>query len=347
MAKNATSTAAPNHSAGVLTYVSDLTLGIRRRRSGKGFSYSWPDGRRVSNTERLRIKKLGIPPAYEDVWICPDPNGHIQATGRDARGRKQYRYHPLWSATQSETKYAELIGFGEALPAIRRRIARDLRGEAGDRNFSLAALILLLDQAHLRIGNPEYAAQNRSYGATTLLRRHLKFRDGAVRLSFRAKGGKPVQHILRDKRLHRILQQINDLPGRNLFTYLDEAGQPCSIGSAEVNAYLTQGTGLRLTAKTFRTWGGTLAAFEYARGVAADNPVTIRALAEAAAERLHNTPTICRKSYIHPAILDMGGMAPDKRNALLKDLTPVELPDLLEAERSLMSYLQKHAARGV
>jgi DNA topoisomerase-1 len=324
-----------------LVHVSDNASGIRRRRVGKGFAYFDPKGRRLTGPARTRVEKLGIPPAYHDVWICPDPNGHLQATGRDARGRKQYRYHPLWSSTQSQTKFDQLIAFGEALPVLRRRLSQDLRGEAGDRRFSLAALITLLDRAYLRIGNAEYTAQNRSFGATTLLRRHLSFRDGAVQLSFRAKGGKPVRQTLRDKRLHRILQQIGDLPGRNLFTYIDDDGLTCPIGSADVNGYLTDIAGAGLTAKTFRTWGGTLAAFEAAVAANPDRAVTIRDLTEAAAERLHNTAAICRKSYIHPTVLALAGLGSAERAERLSGLDPIELPGLQREEAALLAYLRR------
>ncbi len=326
-----------------LFYVTDYSTGIRRRRAGKGFAYIGLDGKPLRGPERLRVQKLGIPPAYENVWICPDPNGHIQATGYDSRGRKQYRYHPLWSSSQSETKYADLLPFGRVLPAIRRGVNRDLQGTAGDRQFSLAALILLLDRAYLRVGNEAYTAQNRSFGATTLLRRHLSFRDGAVRLAFRAKGGKPVRQILRDKRLHRILQNIHDLPGRNLFTYLDDSGKSCSIGSMEVNAYLAEISGMRVTAKTFRTWGGTLAAFEHARAMPVDGTLTLKSLAQAAADRLHNTPTIARKSYIHPAVLQLATLSASQRAEVFAALVPAKASELRITEAELLAFLEQAA----
>jgi DNA topoisomerase-1 len=199
----------------------------QRRRPGhlpaalrQGLRLPRPRGPARAAAERARIARLGIPPAYERVWICPLPNGHLQATGIDARGRKQYRYHPDWAAWRGEAKYAQLPAFGAALGRLRRRVERDLGREAGDLAFSLAALTLLIDRAHLRVGGASYAAENGSFGATTLLKRHLRLEEGAVRLTYRAKGGKKVRQTLRDKRLHRIFQEIGDLPGRNLFTYL-------------------------------------------------------------------------------------------------------------------------------
>ncbi|NEX47906.1 DNA topoisomerase IB [Rhodobacter sp. ETT8] len=326
-----------------LVHVTDNEPGIRRRRFGRGFAFYCPQNRRLTGAERARVLKLGIPPAYRDVWICPDPRGHLQATGRDARGRKQYIYHPLWADAQAETKYGQLAGFAEALPAIRRRIQSDLRGEAGDKAFTVAALVMLLDRGYLRIGNPTYTAQNRSFGATTLLRRHLRLRDGVVELGFRAKGGKRVRQTLRDKRLHKVLQQIGDLPGRNLFTYLSEDGQACPIGSADVNAYLTGVAGSGITAKTFRTWGGSLAAFETAMAAEADCALSIRDLAEAAAKRLHNTATISRKSYIHPDVLGLAALSPAERLDELAALRPAPISGLRRNEARLHAFLTRTA----
>ncbi len=343
MAKDERISAPKGHPAASLDYVSDDSAGIRRIRKGTGFSYRSPDGRLLSRNERLRVQRLGIPPAYQDVWICPNPNGHLQATGRDMRGRKQYRYHPLWSSAQSETKYADLVRFAEALPVIRQHVKSAVSGRAGDRDFTLAAIIMLLDQAYLRVGNEAYTAQNRSFGATTLLRRHLTFHDGAVLLSFRAKGGKSVRQVLRDKRLHRILQDIHELPGRRLFTYLDDDGTSRVISSSDVNSHISDLTGICATAKTFRTWGGTLAAFRHALGAGPVDQITLRGLSSAAADVLHNTPTICRKSYIHPAVLDLAEMQPGERHTLLDGLASDEPHGLHPDERKLFALLQSAA----
>ena len=324
-----------------LIYVSDRDPGILRRRAGKGFAYRGPDGAPLAKNERDRVVRLGIPPAYTDVWICAQPHGHLQATGLDARGRKQYRYHSKWGIWRSGTKYSHLAAFGTALPALRRRLTRDLQSEAGDMAFSLAALVLLLDRAYLRIGNPSYTAQNRTFGATTLLNRHLTLVDGAVQLRFVAKGGKKVQHTLRDKRLHRIMQNIGDLPGRNLFTYIDEDGAIRTIASQHVNSYLAEVSGIAgISAKTFRTWGGSLAAFEAAS--AAADKLTVKMMAEAAADRLANTPTISRSSYIHPSILNLAALKTDQRLALLDGLAPIDQPGLRQAERRLLAFLNRY-----
>jgi DNA topoisomerase I len=322
-----------------LVYSRESDPGIRRRRHGKGFRYVHSDGKALTVADKERIRKLGIPPAYENVWICADPNGHLQATGQDARGRRQYRYHPAWASWRADRKYGQLVDFGAALPALRRRLSGDLSAEPGAMAYTLAALVMLLDRTFLRIGNAAYAAENNSYGATTLLSRHLKLSDGVVMLRFRAKGGKRVQQTLRDRKLHRILQSISDLPGRNLFTWIDADGTPRPIGSHHVNTYLTDLTGIAgASAKTFRTWGGSLAAFEVALKV--NGPLSIRAMAEAAAERLANTPAISRSSYIHPAILDLSTLSTERRASVLAGISPVSEPGLNDAERHMLAYLR-------
>jgi DNA topoisomerase-1 len=321
-----------------LVYVSDAMPGIARRRCGKGFAYRDPEGRPVPASERARIARLGIPPAYERVWICPLPNGHLQATGIDARGRKQYRYHPDWAAWRGGAKYAQLPAFGAALGRLRRRVERDLGREAGDLAFSLAALTLLIDRAHLRVGGANYAAENGSFGATTLLKRHLRLENGAVRLTYRAKGGKKVRQTLRDKRLHRIFQEIGDLPGRNLFTYLTPEGEVRTVASNHVNAYLAEATGVEgVTAKTFRTWGGTLAAFNAA--CSAENRLTARDMTKAASEALNNTPAVCRASYIHPAVLELATLKPPARRELIENVEPWGDARLRSEERRLLGFL--------
>ena len=323
-----------------LVYVSDSEPGIARRRHGRGFSYRHPDGSPLDAAELARVRSLGVPPAYRDVWICPLANGHLQATGRDARGRKQYRYHAAWQAAQAETRFAQLVGFGESLPMIRRRLRRDLQGDAGDMAFSLAALVMLIDQASLRVGNACYTAQNRTFGASTLLARHLTLEDGVVRLRFRAKGGRRVQHTLRNRRLARVLHEIGDLPGRNLFTYIDAAGETRALASQDVNAWLAGVAGSGITARTFRTWAGTLAAFEAARQTPADQKATVKALTTAAARRLNNTPAICRKSYIHPAVMALADMTPAERASLFARPTPHEVTDLRADEARLLAFLK-------
>lgn len=323
-----------------LVYVSDQEPGIRRRRAGRGFSYIAPDGSCLTGADRHRVEKLGIPPAYRDVWICQKDNGHLQATGRDARGRKQYRYHPDWQMAQADTKYAGLIAFAKALPALRARLNRHLHHPPGARDFTLAALVLLLDRSFLRIGNPEYAVQNASFGATTLLRRHVRIRKDGVHLDFTSKGGKRLRKVLRDRRLHRVLQAVGDLPGRQLFTYVDADGAPRTVTSGEVNAWLAEVMGEGVTAKTFRTWGGTLAAFGFAEKVPEDVRLTVKALAQSAAEALHNTPAVCRTSYIHPAVLDLAALGPAERQKTLSLAIPTGVQGLRADEQRMLSFLE-------
>lgn len=242
-----------------LIYGTDAAPGIARRRRGKGFSYHLPDGTTVGDPRVLaRIRKLALPPAYERVWISMDPRSHLQATGYDARGRKQYRYHADWAAWRSTRKFDDLIAFGEALPAIRRRIARDIAEHADSSYFLLSALISLLDVTYMRVGNRAYAEENRTYGATTLQKRHLTFEPDGIRLSFIAKGGKRVRRKLRHPRLQKILEEIADLPGRDLFSWRDQDGQLHRIDSGRLNTYLGEITQMRLSAKTFRTWAAPL-----------------------------------------------------------------------------------------
>jgi DNA topoisomerase-1 len=312
-----------------LIYVSDTEPGIRRLRKGKGFCYKLPDGTLLGDeAQRRRIASLGLPPAYRDVWICLQDNGHLQATGLDARGRKQYRYHRDWSSLRSGEKFHQLIDFGHALPQIRRAVIRHLDAGAEEMNGVLAALATLLDEAHLRVGNQTYVEQNGTYGATTLLKRHLKLTDGRIELRFKAKGGKRVQRSLKHPRLQRVLEEIADLPGRQLFAWKDENGLLKPIDSGRLNGYLAEIAGISVSAKTFRTWAGSLAAFGAARNaVQKGKRPAIREMCEAAAAVLHNTPAVCRSSYIHPAIIALA----DKDH----DFTSEEIVPFMEPMRGL------------
>lgn len=249
-----------------LFFVTDREPGISRRRRGRGFSYTAPDGTMIARgSERDRIDRLAVPPAYEEVWICARPNGHLQATGRDARSRKQYRYHPDWSVAQSNTKFDRLVTFADHLPAIRRQVDRDLNSDPGDMEFALAAAVSIIDRAALRIGHPEYARQNGSYGALTLRRRHLSMEGEDICLKFTGKGDQKVKKCITDRKLQRLLQAVNDIPGATLLTWVTEEGDTNVLSSQQLNAYLSRGTGDdTVTAKTFRTWAGTLAAFKCA-----------------------------------------------------------------------------------
>jgi DNA topoisomerase-1 len=294
-----------------LRYVSDVrTQGIRRIGSQKRFRYVDPQGRSIGDRAELqRIKALVIPPAWKDVWICPDPRGHLQATGRDARGRKQYRYHPRWREVRDEVKYGRLIAFAEALPRVRARADADLRKSGLPREKVLAAVVQLLEKTLIRVGNEEYARDNGSIGLTTMRDQHAKVNGKTVRFEFRGKSR--IQHAidLRDARLARIVKACRDLPGYELFKYVDENGTHQVIDSADVNAYVREVSGSDFTAKDFRTWAGTVLAAKALADVEAftsnaDAKRKIAAAVESVAKRLGNTKAVCRKCYIHPAILD-------------------------------------------
>lgn len=293
-----------------LRYVVDTAPGITRRAAGRGFVYRDSNGKTVSDEPTLRrIKRLAIPPAWREVWICPTENGHIQATGRDARGRKQYRYHADWQTTRDETKYERVVAFGEALPKIRRRVANDLKARRLTHTKVLAAVVRLLETTLIRIGNEEYARNNQSFGLSTMRDKHVSIERGTLHFEFRGKSGKRHEIDLHDPRLAQIVREAQDLPGQDLFQYLDDEGQPQKISSEDVNAYLRQIAGEEFSAKDFRTWAGTVLAavalrqFEKFDTKSQAKKNIVRAI-EAVAERLGNTPSVCRKCYIHPSILN-------------------------------------------
>jgi DNA topoisomerase I len=293
-----------------LRYVSDTERGFQRKRAGKHFSYLGLDGKPIRDREHLkRIKSLAIPPAWSCVWICTLANGHIQATGRDAKGRKQYRYHPLWGELSSQTKFQRTIAFGEALPRIREMTQRALNRRGLPREKVLAAVIQLLDKTYIRIGNEEYVRANQSYGLTTLREEHVDVSGGSLRFQFRGKSGQMHAIDVQDRRLARVVKRCQDLPGEELFRYVDHDGQAQKIGSADVNDYLREITGQDFTAKHFRTWAGTVEASLALRelGEAATKTAAKRSICQAirmAAQRLGNKPATCRKYYVHPAILE-------------------------------------------
>jgi DNA topoisomerase-1 len=293
-----------------LRHVTDEGPGIRRRRTGTGFAYTGPDGRPVRDLEtRRRIRSLAVPPAWTDVWICPVPNGHLQASGRDARGRKQYRYHPRWRAARDETKYARTLAFAAALPRIRARVEADLARPGLPREKVLATVVRLLETTCIRVGNEEYARANGSFGLTTLRAQHVDVSGATLRFSFRGKGGKRHDVDVRDARLARIVRRCQELPGHELFQYVDADGQRQTIDSADVNTYLRAISGDDFTAKDFRTWSGTVLAalaldgFPVSTSRVASRRNAVRAI-EQVARRLGNTPAICRRSYVHPAVME-------------------------------------------
>jgi DNA topoisomerase-1 len=293
-----------------LRYVNDALPGIRRSRVRKGFVYRDARNQVIRDPAQLgRIKALAIPPAWEDVWICASPSGHLQATGRDSKRRKQYRYHPAWRKIRDELKYGRMSAFGKALPLIRRRVSADLARPGLPREKVLATVVRLLERTCVRVGNKEYAKANGSFGLTTLRNRHADVAGSELRLNFQGKGGKPHTVAIKDDRLAKIVRRCRDLPGYELFQYLDENHQPQVIDSSDVNSYLREITGEDFTAKDFRTWAGTLVALQALAGVEECTSKTgakknVLAAIKVVAEHLRNTPAICRKSYIHPIVLE-------------------------------------------
>jgi DNA topoisomerase-1 len=302
----------PVHSAQAagLRYVCDASPGIARRRTASSFRYLNAEGRAVRDAATLaRIRRLAIPPAWEQVWICPREDGHLQATGRDARGRKQYRYHAHWREIRDQTKYGRMAAFGHALPRIRRRVRKDLALPGLPREKILATLVRLLETTFIRVGNEEYARENSSFGLTTLRNRQVQLDGAKIRFQFRGKSG--VEHAveLHDRRMAGIVRRVRDLPGQELFQYLDENGERRAIESADVNAYIREAAGGEFTSKDFRTWAGTMLAAKALREAGAFESKAhamrnVAAAIESVARRLGNTKAVCRKCYVHPALVD-------------------------------------------
>lgn len=348
-------TSSASAKAAGLRYVTDDRPGIRRRRSGKGFVYLDPEGRRIRDRDVLgRIASLAIPPAWTDVWIAPSPVGHIQATGRDAKGRKQYRYHPRWRAVRDETKYGRMMTFGRILPRIRARVDHDLARPGLPREKVLATVVRLLETTLIRVGNEEYARTNRSFGLTTMRDRHVAVTDSTLRFDFRGKSRVLHKIDLSDRRLAKIVRKCRDLPGQELFQYLDGDGHTHTIESADVNAYLREISGLDITAKDFRTWAGTVLAaialreFESFDSKAQAKKNVVSAI-ESVAERLGNTPTVCRKCYIHPEIIESyldGSMLESLKQVADQELA-ASLEDLKPEEAAVLALLQQRLAREV
>jgi DNA topoisomerase-1 len=337
-----------------LKYITDETPGIRRKRVGTGFTYVGPGGRPVRDEETLRrIKALVIPPAWTEVWICADSNGHLQATGYDARGRKQYRYHARFREVRDQTKYNRMLEFARVLPKVRRQVTRDLRLHGLPRRKVLAAVVRLLETTLVRVGNDEYAKANQSFGLTTLRDRHAKINGSRVTLEFKGKSGVEHEVDLSDARLAKIVKACQDLPGQELFQYRDDEGRVRDVGSADVNQYIQEVAGDGFTAKDFRTWAGTvLAAMALQEVKTFDSQArakknVVRAV-ERVAERLGNTKAVCRKCYIHPAILetyldgDLSRMLEKRAGAKLAR----ELKSLRPEEAMVLSLLQQRLRRG-
>jgi len=335
-----------------LRYVSDQKPGIRRERSGQSFRYRNVRGAAVRDAQVLkRIKSLVIPPAWSDVWICPDAKGHLQATGRDARRRKQHRYHPRWRQIRDETKYARMLAFGRALPRLRKRVNRDLALRGLSREKVLAAVVRLLEVSLIRIGNEEYARQNDSFGLTTMQDRHLDVNGPCLRFHFRGKSNKVHTVDIQDRRLAKIVKSCQDLPGQDLFQFLDEDGKQKDVKSEDVNAYLREICGEDFTAKDFRTWAGTvlgamaLREFEKFDSHTQAKKNIVQAI-ESVAERLGNTPAICRKCYVHPEVINAyldGTLVATLKQRAEQQLSG-SLKKLRPEEAAVLAFLQQRLA---
>lgn len=338
--------------AASLHHVNDDDPGITRRKSGAGFGYVDARGKTVRDAKTLaRIKSLVIPPAWTDVWICADANGHLQVTGRDARGRKQYRYHPQWSRVRDETKYERAAVFGEALPDIRKQVNHDLDKRGLSRERVLATIVRLLELTFIRVGNSEYAKTNKSFGLTTLQDRHVQIAGANVVFSFRGKSGKSHEVKLTDRRLAKLVKSCRDVPGQDLFQYLDEKGKRHPVRSTDVNEYLRSISANEFTAKDFRTWAGTLLASsallgQYEADAKFTKAATLRAV-EAVANQLGNTPTVCRKCYIHPAILRAFEDEPLRERFVKESAKKKREGGLTHEEGALLRFLKSKEASGV
>jgi DNA topoisomerase-1 len=335
-----------------LRYVSDDQLGFSRQQKGEEFEYFDQKGKPIRDEQRLlRIKRLAIPPAWSDVWICPSPNGHIQAIGRDARGRKQYRYHERWREIRDENKYDRLVNFGKALPKIRRRLKKDSAQSGLPREKVLATIVQLLERSLIRIGNEEYARENKSFGLTTMQDRHVDVKGSRLRFRFRGKSGRQHEVDVTDRRIARIISRLQDLPGQSLFQYVDDEGGVHEISSQDVNEYLREIAGEDFTAKDFRTWAGTVlatialsaaGAFETKKQAKANLKQAIGAVAKI----LGNTPAVCRQCYIHPAVLEaylngnaINGFKPNTQEEFEKQGI-----DFASAQAAVLKFLQSRSS---
>lgn len=336
-----------------LRYVSDDQPGYTRKPKGHDFEYFDTDGKPLHDETRLlRIQRLAVPPAYKDVWICPSPNGHIQATARDARGRKQYRYHERWREARDENKYDRMLVFGQALPKIRRQVNKDMGLHDLPRNKVLATVVHLLGRTFIRIGNEEYARDNKSFGLTTMRNRHVDVKGAKLSFSFRGKSGVLHEIDVSDRRLANIIRRLQDLPGQDIFQYEDEAGEVRNVTSQDVNDYLQEITGEKFTAKDFRTWAGTvLTAMALSAQGPAENETqakkNIKVSITAVAKILGNTPTICRKCYVHPVVLEsyLDGDMIEGLKQKTEEALSENLEDLRAEEAAVMSFIQARLAK--
>ena len=327
------------------TFIDDLdTPGITRKKNGRYWQYFDAKGKRVTDRDEIdRLNAVGLPPAYERAWFCPKANGHIQAIGYDARGRRQYRYHPDFRARQDSQKYALMAEFGRALPKLRKRVEADLKKRKVAKETVVAAVIRLLDCEHIRVGNEQYAKANKSFGATTLRSRHVKQLGRTVKMRFKGKHGIERELSITDTNLTRIVRRVQDLPGQNLFQYLDDDGEPCPVTSADVNDYIRDATGGDFTAKHFRTWGASALFFETLCGAEPGEKIGLNTALAPVAAALGNTPAMSRKSYVHPALIEAVKERPADPLGKLK--CPRKTAYLSSAERGLLTFLERKPRR--
>jgi DNA topoisomerase-1 len=328
----------------MLRHSSDAEPGITRKRMGRYWAYFDPDGKRITDRAEIdRLNAIGLPPAYTDAWFCTDPNGHLQATGMDARGRKQYRYHPLFRERRENAKFDGLLEFGKALPKLRRRVELDLKEPTLTRETVLAAVVRLLDTEHIRVGNEEYAKQNKSYGATTLRRQHLKSNGGKLMMRFTGKYGIVHEVPVSGTNLKRVVKRLQELPGQMLFQYVGHDGELRHVTSTEVNDYIKAATGGDFTAKHFRTWGASVIALDQMLEKAKDARISVKTVIEPVAEALGNTPAISRKAYVHPKLLE--AVKENPRDPLHGLELPPAGSRLSSAEAALLEFLAQNGKR--
>ncbi len=321
-----------------LKFVDDQKPGITRRKMRLGWGYFTPDGQRITEREEIeRLNKIGMPPAYERCWFCPHPDGHLQAIGYDAKGRKQYRYHPDFRAEKESQKYERLAAFGRALPKLRQKVEEDITGKPTSYEAVLAAIVRLIETTHMRVGNEEYAKENKSFGATTLRNRHARVERGQVKLTYAGKHGIKRTVTVTDRHLARIAKRTQDLPGQHLFEFIDENGEVRPATSTDVNAYIKEAMGDDFTAKDFRTWGASVIAFsEMAKRLKDSRRIKLKSVMEPVAEALGNTPAISRKSYVHPALIE----AANDAGAIGEGKLPRAGKYLNAYERALIDFLE-------
>jgi DNA topoisomerase I len=328
----------------LMRHSSDSEPGITRERRGTGWAYFAPDGSRITDRDEIyRLNAIGLPPAYEDAWFCTDPDGHLQATGVDARGRKQYRYHSGFVAERAASKFEGLLEFGKALPKLRRRVEQDLRRRKLDRDSVLAAVVRLLDTQYLRVGNEQYARANKSFGATTLRSRHLRRKGGKLMMRFKGKHGIVHEVSLTDSHLKRVIGRCQELPGQMLFQYENGEGEPKAITSSDVNAYIKEATGGDFTAKHFRTWGASVIALEQLLEKSEGSRISVKTVVEPVAEALGNTEAMSRKAYVHPRLIE--AVKADSRDPLDGMERPRARKRLSSTEVALIQYLSKRPKR--